>query len=338
MPKNGCGLIVGIDVGGTSTKAALIDPAAVLEDPSSGVLGRAKVDTDPDKGPEGMIKRMARLVDEVCDDAGLDREKVTGAGIAAAGAVDYYEGVVLNAVNLKWHDLPLARLFHEESGLATAVDNDVRAAVYGEQRAGAAKGARDVFGVWVGTGIGGGLILDNELFHGSFGTAGEFGRGMVLPWSPPGEGSVEQVCSRTGIAETLVRLLRSNRESILELPDDNDPRQLKSKEIARAYEKEDELVREVVDHAAQVLGIAIGGVVTLLSLECVVLGGGFVDAMGKPYLARIRDSILRSVFPEEVREVRVVASGLEDDAGPIGAALLAARRLGVRAKSAATAD
>jgi glucokinase len=332
MPKNG--LILGIDMGGTSTKASLIDPTAVLEDPEEGILGRGKADTEARDGVEAGIDALVELIEETCEDAEVDRDRVGAIGIAAAGAVDHVEGVVLNAVNLGWNDVPLARLLHEKLGIHAVVENDVRAAVYGEQRVGAAKGARDIFGVWVGTGIGGGLILGGELFYGSFGTAGEFGRGVVLPWTPPGEGSLEQVCSRTGIAETLVRLLRSNRTSALEMPEGGDPRGIRSKDIARAYGAEDALVTEVVDHSAQVLGVAVAGVITLLSLECVVLGGGLVDALGPAYAERVHESVQKAVFPEVLRTARVLRSGLGDDAGPIGAALLASRRLGVRSRPA----
>jgi glucokinase len=334
MPRSASPLIAGVDIGGTSIKAALVDAALVVDDPERGVLGRSKVATEADEGLDAVIERIGDAVRESCEEGGVELEQVGGIGVAAAGAVDHVEGVVLNAVNLKWEDVALARLIQEDLELPASVENDVRAAVYGEQRAGAAHGRRDVFGVWIGTGVGGGLILSGELFYGSFGTAGEFGRGIVLPWSPPGEGSLEQVCSRTGIAENIARLLRSNRKSVLELPE-GEARQIKSKEIARAFEQKDELVTEVVEHSAQVLGVVIGGIVTLLSLECVVLGGGLTDALGKPYVSRVRENVLKTVFPDQVREVSVLQSTLGDDAGPIGAALLAARRLGMRARAAA---
>jgi glucokinase len=331
VPKNGASFIVGVDIGGTSIKCSVIDPAEVVKKPKDGVLGRAKADTGADDGREAVLARIGEVAHEACEDAKIDFEDIGALGIAAAGAVDHQEGVVLKAVNLKWENLPVARLLKEEMGIPVAVENDVRAAVYGEQRAGAAKGCRDVFGVWVGTGIGGGLILDNELYFGHYGTAGEFGRGVSLPWSPPGEGSLEQVCSRTGISETIVRLLRSNRESVIEKPESGDPTEIRSKEIRKAFEKQDPLVTEVVEHAAQVLGVAIGGVVTLLSLECVVLGGGLVDALGDPYMAVVAKTLARCVFPDECKKVKVVRSDLGDDAGPVGAALLAGRRWGIGA-------
>lgn len=345
MPKNGGApppparnapppLIAGIDIGGTSTKLAIIDPSAVAEDPEEGVLGRVKSDTDAHDGADAALDALDDLLDRACEEAEVERGRLAAIGIAVAGAVDHLEGVVLNAVNLRWSDLPLARLVRERLDLPAIVENDVRAAVYGEKLAGAARDSRNAFGVWVGTGIGGGLILNDELFYGSYGTAGEFGRGVVLPWTPPGEGSLEQVCSRTGMAESLVRLLRSNRTSALEMPPDNDPREIRSKDIAKAYKGDDELVAEVVDHAAQVLGIAIAGVVTLLSLDRVVLGGGFVDALGSKYVKRVQETVRKAVFPDECREVKVAKSELGDDAGPVGAALLAARRLGVRTRAA----
>jgi glucokinase len=322
--------IVGVDVGGTSIKCALIDPSDLARKRAV-ILGRAKASTDAHEGTEATIARVHELAHEACAEAGVRFGDVAALGVAAAGAVDHQAGVVLKAVNLGWEKLPLARMLRERTDRPVEVENDVRAAVYGEQRAGAARGFRDIFGVWVGTGIGGGLILDDELYFGHFGTAGEFGRGVVLPWAPPGEGSLEQVCSRTGISETIVRLLRSNRESIIERPESRDPTEVRTGDIAKAFEKGDPLVREVVEHAAAVLGIAIAGIATLLSLEAVILGGGLVDGLGEGYVEIVARNIERGAFPDALKEIKVVSSSLSDDAGPVGAALLAARRWGIGA-------
>jgi glucokinase len=252
-------------------------------------------------------------------------------GIGAPGAIDPTRGVVLEAVNLRWDDVPLADLLTRRLKVKTYLDNDVNAAVYGENRLGAGKNAKNLLGVWLGTGIGGGLILNGELYYGHFWTAGEIGHTILFPNMPRGVRSLEQHCSRTAIVDRLARLIRANHKSKVtgEVGDDYD--KIKSRTLARHYreaEREDKLVVEVVDAAADLLGQAIGNVVTLLSLPRVVLGGGLTEALGPVFVERVEQVVREVAFPDACKKVAVVESTLEDAAGVLGAAMIAMDRAG----------
>lgn len=320
MPENDSKPLIGVDIGGTAIKVAVCDGRGR-------VRGRGKAKTGADEGTKEILRRIERAVSEACEEAGIKPAEAAAAGVAAPGAVDPRKGLVLEAVNLDWVDYPLQEVMEDRLKVPVAIENDVTAATYGEYRFGAGEQAAHLLGVWLGTGIGGGLILGGKIYHGHFSTAGEIGRGYVLPWAPPGSGSLDQVCSRTGVAETIRRLLKSGRSSrITELCDDL--AKISSKDIAKAVSQGDELVMEVVDHAAGILGTALGGVVTFLSLGRIVIGGGFAEALGDAFLDAVRAAARKTAFPDRCKEVQIVASRLGDDAGPIGAAIAAIERIG----------
>lgn len=311
---------VGIDLGGTNMQVGVVNG-------SDKAISRIKKKTKADEGRDIVIDRIVRAIEEACAGAKLTVAQLGGVGIGAPGAVDSSQGVVLEAVNLRWDDVPLAKILRQKLGVPVYLDNDVNVAVYGENELGAGNHARDLLGVWAGTGIGGGLILNGELYYGGFLTAGEIGHVVLFPNNPSGWRSLEHACARTAVVERILRLIRANRKSIVLDLADGDPAKVKSETIARAYEKGDALTVEVVDQAADLLGVAIASVVTLLSLPRVVLGGGLTEALGRPFVDRVQRSCRASVFPDRCRKVEVVASKLEDQAGLLGAALLARKHL-----------
>jgi len=273
---------------------------------------------------------IARLVDgiaEACASSKLSPADLAAVGIGAPGAIDPNEGMVLEAVNLRWDNVPLAKILKDRLGVPVFLDNDVNAAVYGENRCGAGQNSRDLLGVWAGTGIGGGLILNGSLYYGTNWTAGEIGHMVAMPGNQPGTRSLEQNCSRTSVVDRLTDLIQSNHKSIIPSLVDGDLSQMKSKVIARAYESADELTLEVVNSSAELLGTHIAGVVTLLSLGRVVVGGGLTEALGQPFMDLVKKSARRHAFPERCRQVKVVMMQLMDEAGIIGSALIAAERL-----------
>ena len=315
--------VAGIDLGGTNIQIGVVSR-------DYKVIGRAKRKSKPDEGRDKVIDRIVDGIDEACLEAKVSPPDLGAVGIGAPGAIDPATGIVLEAVNLRWNDVPLADLLTKRTGRPTVVDNDVNVAVYGENRLGAGENARDLLGVWIGTGIGGGLILNGQMHYGPFFTAGEIGHTTLFPGNPPGARSLEQNCSRTSIVERLCKLIRSNHKSVISSLVDGDLSQVKSKIIAKAYELGDELTVEVVDNAADLIGISIAGVVTLLSIGRVVLGGGFTEALGDPFVDRVKKSTRAHVFPEKCRQVKVVGTRLRDDAGVLGAALLAYDRLNAK--------
>jgi len=327
MPSSQNRLFAGIDLGGTNMQIGVAEFSGARDKTKWKLRGRTGRKTQPMQGKSAVIDRIVHGVTEACKEAGIKPRQLAGLGIGAPGAIDPHGGIVMEAVNLRWNDVPLARILSKRIGTKVVVDNDVNVAVYGEWKLGAARGHSEVLGVWMGTGIGGGLVLNNRLYEGGFFTAGEIGHMTMLHGAPLGRRSLEQNCSRTAVAERLAGLIRSNHKSILVRLSGGDFTQIRSKMIAQAYEAGDRLTLTVLDEAAEMLGIHIAGVVTLLSLPMVVLGGGLTEAVGEPWVREVRRSVHEHVFPARCRGVEVVASELEDDAGLVGAALLARDRL-----------
>ncbi len=313
---------LGIDLGGTNVQIGVVDSSGV-------VLSRSKRKTMAEEGRDAVLGRIADGVDEACREAGVPLEEIGAVGMGAPGPVDPNSGVVLEAVNLKWEDEPIAEILGGILGKRVYLDNDVNVAIYGEWRMGAGRGADHLMGAWVGTGVGGGLILNGALYYGHYLTAGEVGHMILHQDNPPGSRSVEHNCSRTAICNRVRQLIEAGRDSVVPGLVDGKLGKIKSKVIAEAYSRGDELVVEIVDDAARRLGTVLGGIVTLLSLERVVLGGGLTEAIGKPWVRLVRDSIHSVVFPDVCREVKVVASELEDNAGVVGAAFIAMERDGI---------
>jgi glucokinase len=347
--------VVGVDLGGTNMQIGVVDI-------DGQIVGRARLKTKADEGQNAVIRRLVEGIRSACEEAKVDPSKLAGVGIGAPGAIDGSTGTVLEAVNLRWNDVPLARLVRDrlKPGGKVVLANDVDAAIYGEWRVGAARGATDVLGVWIGTGIGGGLILNGKLYSGGFHTAGEIGHTQLVLGAPLGRRTLEQNCSRTAIVERLVMLIRANHKTRLldfvELkPEkgkakhvdasaaqmgagdgesggstgggggelDDRLKRVGSKTIAQAFLAGDRLTIQVVEEAAHLISISIANMVTVLSLPTVVLGGGLTEAIGEPWVKLVRRNVRELTFPERAKAVDVLSSKLDDDAGLLGAAMLA---------------
>lgn len=317
FPKDG--VVVGVDLGGTNMQIGVVSA-------EGRVIGRAKRKTKAHEGRDTVIRRLVEGVARALDDAKTPHDRLVAVGVGAPSAVDFEKGLVIKAGNLGWEDVPLRDILAREFRCPVALDNDVNVAAWGEAQLGVARGRPNTLAVWVGTGVGAGLVLDGRLWRGPRHTAGEIGHVVLFPAGQPGMMTVEDICSRTGIVNALRRLLPMHPESVLhrliaEKADETGS--IGSSTIARAYEKDDELARKVVDRSAEFLGIAIANIVTMLSIDCVVLGGGVTEALGEAYVSRVRRSFERTVFPNVLRKTEVLASALNDDAGMLGAAMLA---------------
>jgi glucokinase len=307
-------LVAGVDLGGTNMQIGVV----ALADGRHDVRSRAKRKTAAGDGVEAVLGRVDSGIREACDAAQVAVSDLGGVGLGAPGVVDDPAGVVRVAVNLGWRDVPAGRLLGERLGLPVRLCNDVNAALVGEHFAGAGRGAGDLLGVWLGTGVGGALILGGRIHEGHFGSAGEIGHTVVNPSNPSGWRTLEDNCSRTAVVERLRLLMRRGRESVLA------GAEIKAAAIGEAYRAGDALAVEVIHETADLLGVAVANAVTLLSLERVVLGGGLAEAVGRPLADRVAASMRREVFPDACREVPVVLTELEDNAGVLGAALAAA--------------
>lgn len=307
--------VIGIDLGGTNLQVGVVDEG-------NRIAGRARRKSEAARGLDGVLENVVAGVHEACASAGVALQSIAGIGIAAAGAIDVPRGVVLEAPNLKWHNVPFRDLLEKRLGRPVTLDNDVNAAVWGEYCLGAGRGvAGDVGGVWVGTGVGGGLVLMGKLYQGDFFTAGEIGHTILRPEGPPGGRSVEDLCSRTGLIRIIEQRRGASPHSKLAAGTLDMPR------LADAYRAKDAIALAVIDESAKLMGIAIANMVTLLSLKTVILGGGVTESLGERYFAAVRKGFDAEVFPPALRACELRMTKLAADSGLLGAALLARERL-----------
>lgn len=307
--------IIGVDLGGTKILARAVDPV------TGAATGRVKSPT-PD-GPAAVLDALADVITRV---DGFDA--ASGVGIGVPGFVDR-DGVVAKCPNIAGWDepVPVAAELSERLARPVVVANDVNCGVVAEHRLGAGAGQTNLLAVFVGTGVGGGLIVDGSLAAGDRGMTGEIGHVTVTPGGRPcgcgGLGHLESYAGRAGIEwEVRNRVASGRRELLAELAAGGP---IKSRHIARGLDEGDGTTIELLEQAADALALVIGNAAALLDLPRVVLGGGVVDKLGQPFLDQIRASDRFGGFGPDF--VELVAAERIDDAGAIGAAILAADRL-----------
>lgn len=309
-------LVVGVDVGGTNIEVGLVDDAHAVH-------GRAKALT-PTGGPDAVLDTIAQLVQS------LDAEPIA-LGVGIPGVV--HEGQVLTVPNLaNWNEkFDLVEALKQRIDLPIALGNDANVGLLGEWLNGAARGARNVLGLWMGTGVGGGLILDGRPYNGSRGAAGEIGHVVVHA------GGALCTCGRRGCAEAhagrrSMRGVASTmvdagwKTSLFKIRDEEGKTTLTSKVWATALNDEDELATKLFDTAIETLGIAVGSAINLLDLDMIVIGGGLAEKLGSDLADRIADAAGPWML-QPSPDLRFVISELEDDAGVVGAAALARAQL-----------
>lgn len=313
-------LYIGVDLGGTNIQAGIVNLRGK-------VLAKAKKKTKADNGGDKVIERICDTCNDCLTEAGLSIKDIDGLGIGAPGATDSKSGVVIEAVNLRWNNFPLAKTLNNKLNIPVIVDNDVNVGAWGEFQVGAGKKQDNMMAVFVGTGIGGGLIINGDLYEGTFGTAGEIGHVVLRSDAPLGRRTLENVASRTAIVSLISNLVKANHPSLISKLCDGNLNNIRSKMIKQAIEENDELVCRVVKDACHYIGVAVAGMVTMLSLPCVVLGGGLTEALGPRIIEWTRKSFDDTVFPKKLKCCKIVEAQLGDNAGLVGAALLAANRL-----------
>lgn len=314
--------VLGIDLGGTAIKVGVVSPAG-------SIIARASRPTQRHLGVEGVIAHMTAAAREVVAGARLSMSDLDGAGIGCPGLCDVPAGMVVEAVNLGWRDVPVAALLQAELGTTVLVDNDANCAALGEQWCGAAAGSRDMLMFTVGTGVGGGLILGGQIYHGARGWAGEFGHMPAVADGPRcncgQSGCLETVSSATAIAAAARRLVESGAAPALAARAEAAGGRIDARLVITAAAEGDPQARAILSEAGRYLGYAAAGLVSALNPELVVVGGG-VSVAGEMLLAPMREQVRAKAMPGPGAVVRLVAASLGNDAGLIGAASLVWRQ------------
>ena len=252
-------------------------------------------------------------------------------GIGAPGPLDPATGVVIFAPNLGWRDVPLKAELEARVGFPTFVDNDVNVGTLGEHVFGAGRGVQNVVGIFVGTGIGGGIILQGELFHGASKTAGEIGHIIVKAGGPRcgcgTRGCLEAIASRTAMAKQFRKaILKKGKKSVISKLTGGDLGTIRSGVLAEAIRLNDKLTLKIFKKVTKYLGIGIGSIVNFLNPEMIVLGGGVVEALDDTFLNDIRAATKKYSLPNTLDGVQIVRAKLGDNSGILGAAALARQR------------
>lgn len=308
--------VVGVDLGGTKILARMVDPTTGRAE------GRVKCKTPT--GPEAVLEAVADAVTR------LDGwEAADAVGIGLPGFVTD-DGVVERCPNIAGWDRPVAvaDLLSERLGKPVVAANDVNCGVVAEHRLGSGRGLASLMAVFVGTGVGGGLIVENRLVSGHRGMAAEIGHTTVVVGGRPcgcgGRGHLEAYAGRAGMDREVRRRVAEGRPELLDELAGKGP--IKSRHLAAALEAGDDTVVELLREATDTLALVIGNSAAMLDLHRVVLGGGVVDKLGQAFIDDVVGSDHFGGFGPDT--VEVVAAHRIDDGGAVGAAVLAADRLG----------
>jgi len=314
-------LTVGVDIGGTKIQVAVVRDQVVV--------GEHRIMT-PQHGAKKLVAAIGNAVAKVLADLGAEPSDVAGIGVGVPGAVDGSAGTVANANNvpgLEGDDpFPFATTVSEAAGHAPVrLENDVRVAILGEWKRGAGRPYRNLLGVWVGTGVGGGLVLNGELVEGQ-GAAGEIGHTIVKPGgrmcSDGRRGHLESYAGRGRMEARARNLVKNGRDTILfELMEKKGRTRLSSGVIADALEREDRVARDLIDDAVWALGIALASAQNLLALEAIVIGGGLGDRLGAPFVERVAAEMQPQLFVPD-RPPAMLTSEFGDLSGAVGGAVL----------------
>jgi glucokinase len=302
-----------VDVGGTKILAAALDR-------EGRVLARHKLKTDrADKA--GLLQQLDGALNTVLGEAKLLRSQIDGIALGVPGVVDSRRGHVVLTPNAPLSDTPLRQIIAQKWNCPIVVGNDVNVGMAGEVWKGAAKGASSAFGIFVGTGIGGGLFLNNRLVEGFRGLGGEIGHLLVPLGADADNGAtrknvfLEELCSRTAIENQLRLAISKGQKTVLtDIVGDKKLERIRSGALKEALKKNDPLVTDVVRRASNLLGLATASVIHIVDPEVIVFGGGVIEACGKWMMPWIEKSVQKVVMPGTGAPLKIVQSTLGDDA------------------------
>lgn len=314
-------LIIGIDLGGTNLRCALMDD-------EHRILARYETSTGALDGPDNVVQRMASGVLAVTKQAGVATEKIRAVGIGAPGPLDSCRGVVLEMPNLPgWEDYPLAARLSEKTNLTCLLENDANAAGWGEFWGGAGQGCSSMILMTLGTGIGGAVIMHNELVRGPDTTAGEIGHLVVTDGGRlcgcGGHGCIEAYASATATVARFVEALTQGWDSSLA---SKPHAEITCADIFTAAAAGDHLATQIAKETGRYLGVMAANMANLLNPERCVFSGGMIKA-GDLLFDAIREGCAEHAFPAPAKRMEILPAALGGDAGVIGAAGLALQRV-----------
>ena len=297
-----------LDVGGTKVLGAVFDE-------NDRIIYRLKKRSTGDDGAADVEQVILSVVEEMIRDSGLKQKDLGAIASCAPGVIDPEAGVVLFTPNLPWRDYPIRAHMEQRFGVPFFVGNDVNMGVLGEYHFGAARGFHNVAGFFVGTGLGGGMILHDRLYTGHRFKAAEFGHMVLDPEGPlcgcGQRGCLEAFSSKTGMSNYIREQVSRGRESLM--AEHVRTGVFRAKKLKAALEAGDLVAQEAVDRACHWLAVAAGSMINILSPDLILFGGGVMEAMGDLFLGKILAELDRYCMPQIRSTVEVRAAALGDD-------------------------
>ncbi len=311
--------IIALDIGGTKILGALFDE-------NLNIVCKNKKPTKTYEGKERILRQISKVVSYLIEKAHENDLMVKAIGAGVPGVIK--NGSVLFTPNLPWSNYPLAKEIESLFDIPVIIENDANVSLLGEWGHGVAQNTKNTVGFFVGTGVGGGIIINSKIYSGNMGLAGEIGH---ITLNPDGvicgcgsRGCLESYSSKTGILKYLISQINHGRDCVLKEKIMNDDHEytLKSSDIKEALEIGDECMAEALEIAAKYLGIAVASVLNTLNPEMVVFGGGLIESLGEPFVDQIYRYIFQYSVPHATDECVFKISSLGDDACLYGALTL----------------
>ncbi len=313
-------LAIGVDLGGTKFQAAIVDSEGT-------VINSRRLGTDVEGGPSKVVDDIAHAVRT---GLGTDLSVIGAVGVGVAGQIETESGVVRSSPNLNWTDFPFGERLQQALGVPVVVENDVRVATWGEWRHGAGRGTDDLLVLYVGTGVGGGIVSGGRLLTGDRGMAGEVGHMTVVAGGRqctcPNRGCLEAYVGGWAIAERAVEAVLANHEAGRGLLERSRGEEITARLVSETAAAGDELALQLMDETGRYLGAGLVGLLHIFNPARVVLGGGVIE--GSPGLIEVAESVVRAnTIPAYTDGLAIRRSELEGNAGVIGSASLALNRV-----------
>ena len=313
---------IGIDLGGTKILTGIVDKQ------NGEIVAFEKKKTKKDKGSEKIVQKITETVKTVLEQSSISVDDIDNIGIGAAGQTDREHGIIIDAPNLDCKNINIKNILETEFKKEVLLGNDVEIATIGEMYFGAGRNEKDFVCIFVGTGIGSGIVSGGKIRYGATGTAGEIGHLVVdvggRSCGCGGYGCLEAYASRLAIEKRIIGALRKGRHSDIENYLEKD-KPVKTSMIRKALEKQDELVVQIVNEASEYLASGIAGVVNFYNPSLIIIGGGLMSAIDYFYEKTV-ETVKLKALPTPAEKIRFKKAELGDFSGVIGASLLSEYR------------
>lgn len=316
------GHALGIDLGGTKIYA-------IVTNRDHKILSDAKMNTPVGAAPEEIAKSIVELGKQALEPLGTTLDQLDGIGVAIPASVDPATGDCLHATNLGWKNFSMKKIFQELTGREVYFGNDGNLGILAEYHCGAAKGFRTVIGYYVGTGLGGGIMINGKLHCGNSGLAGEFGHAIIKQGGRRcgcgHRGCAEAYCSKIAFVKALKKaVFKRGAKTMLPSEKFNEQsKNIKSRQLAKAYLAGDPIVCEVINDGAYMLGVAAASAAAIVAPDCIILGGGVISALGEEMFPAFKRSFDDHLFGLDPSKIQIRFTELGDSAVALGASVLA---------------